>query len=115
MAEEMDRDIRMWAMFCHLAALAGYLIPFGNIIGPLIVWQVKKEDSPFIDEHGREAVNFQICCTIYLLVAAMSIVVVVGFAVVPLVIVFQIALTIVAAIKANSGESFRYPFIFRVV
>ena len=57
---EIPKDVRTMAMLCHLLALAGYVIPFGNIIGPLVMWLVKKEDHPFIDEQGKEALNFQI-------------------------------------------------------
>ena len=65
-APEISKDAKMWAMFCHLAGLAAYVLPFvGNIIGPLIIWQVKKDEHPFIDANGKEAVNFQISITIY--------------------------------------------------
>ena len=115
MSHELNKDARTWAMVCHLAMLVGYLIPFGNIIGPLVVWQVKKDESPFIDEHGREAVNFQICYTIYIFVAALSFLVLIGFILLPVVIVAQIVFTVIAAIKANSGESYRFPYIFRLL
>ena len=63
---EPDKDARMWAMMCHLSALAMYVLPtLGNIIGPLIVWLIKREESSFIDEHGKESLNFQISVTIY--------------------------------------------------
>jgi len=112
---ELNSDIKMWAMICHLAALVGYIIPFGNIVGPLIVWQMKKQESPFIDEHGREAVNFQITYTIYVIVALFSMLLLVGFLLLPVVVVAQIIFVVIAAIKANSGESYRIPFILRLV
>ena len=115
MSYEPDKDATTWAMVCHLAMLVGYLIPFGNIIGPLVVWQLKKEESPFIDEHGREAVNFQICYTIYIFVAALSIFLLIGFILLPVVAIAQIIFTVIGAIKASSGESYRFPFIFRMV
>ena len=58
--EITNKDERMWGMFCHLAALAGFIIPFGNIIGPLIVWQIKKEEFPFVEDQGKESLKFQI-------------------------------------------------------
>ena len=115
MSEEMNKDVRMWAMICHLSALVGYIIPLGNIIGPLVVWQVKKDESPFIDEHGREAVNFQISYMIYFIVAVLSVFLLVGFLLIPIVAVAQVVFVIIAAIKANSGESYKIPFIFRLV
>jgi uncharacterized protein len=110
-----DKDVRMWAMFCHLAAFAGYFIPFGNIVGPLVVWQIKKDESPFIDFHGREAVNFQISYTIYGFVAALSIMLLIGMVLLPLVLLIQFVFVIIAAIKANDGEAYKIPFIFRLV
>ena len=66
----MSKDEKMWGMFCHLSALAGYIgIPFGNIIGPLIIWMVKKEQFKFVDDQGKESLNFQITITIAAFIA----------------------------------------------
>jgi len=116
-AAEINRDARMWAMFCHLAGLAGYLIPaIGNIIGPLIVWLVKREEDPFIDGQGKEAVNFQISMTIYALISAALIPLfcIGGFLLIAVGIV-DLILLIVAAIKANNGEPYRYPIAIRFI
>ena len=67
-ATEPDKDARTWGMICHLMSLSGYLIPFGNIIGPLIIWAVKKDEYPFVDDQGKEAMNFQLTLTIVFLV-----------------------------------------------
>jgi uncharacterized Tic20 family protein len=105
-------------MFCHLAALVGYFVPIpcANIIGPLIVWQVKKDQYPFVDAQGREALNFQISVTIYELVCVPLIFV---FCIgVPLMVAIGIAalvLVIIAAVKANSGAAYRYPLTIRFV
>ena len=54
-----DKDSRMWGMLCHLAALAMFTgIPLGNVIGPLVVWLIQKDKSPFVDEQGKEVLNF---------------------------------------------------------
>jgi uncharacterized protein len=115
MSEEQDRDIRMWAMFCHLSALVGYVIPLGNIVGPLVVWQLKKDESSFIDENGREAVNFQISYLVYYVVSAVLILLAVGIVLIPILLIAQLVFTIIAAVKANDGESYRIPFIFRLL
>ena len=61
----------MWAGFCHLAALAGYVVPMvGNIVGPLVVWLMKKEEYPLVDDQGKESINFQISILIYVAVSA---------------------------------------------
>jgi uncharacterized Tic20 family protein len=114
--EEISKDARMWAMFCHLGGLAG-LIPmtpiFGSIIAPLIIWQVKKDEFGFVDEHGEEAVNFQISILIYALVAGLLCFLCIGFVLLPIVFLFDLIFLIIAAIKSNNGEHYRYPLTIR--
>jgi uncharacterized Tic20 family protein len=111
---EISRDARMWAMFCHLAALATFVMPgVGLVVGPLVVWLIKKEQYPFVDEQGKEAVNFQISMLIYsaigvLLLLAWGI----GFFVMIAVGVLDLVFMIVAATKANEGYHYRYPYPF---
>ncbi|MCS3467949.1 putative Tic20 family protein [Pseudomonas sp. JUb42] len=108
-------EIRQWAMFCHLAAFLGLVLPFGNLIGPLILWQMKKETDPFIDAQGKEALNFQITASLAIAVSIMLIVVIIGFPLLLLIGIGATVLTIIAAIKANDGLSYRYPFCWRPV
>ena len=109
-----DKDTNTWAMFTHLSALSGWIgVPFGHIVGPLILWLIKKDQSPVLDAHGREALNFQISSVIYGIIAAILLIVLVGFVLVPIVVVGNIVLTIVGAIKANNGELYRYPLTIR--
>jgi uncharacterized Tic20 family protein len=114
--EEISKDARMWAMFCHLGGLAG-LIPvtpiFGSIIAPLIIWQIKKDEFGFVDEQGKEAVNFQISILIYALVAGLLCLLCVGFVLLAAVYVFDLVFILIAAIKSNNGEHFRYPLTIR--
>ncbi len=60
MATMNEKDARTWAMLCHIGAFAGYIIPFGHIIAPLVIWLIKKDESPFVDDQGKESLNFQI-------------------------------------------------------
>lgn len=113
MGKEADPKARMWAMFCHLAGFAGLLpvVPaFGSILGPLIVWLIKKDEFPFVDEQGKEALNFQITMLIYGVVAGLSMFICIGFVLLPAVIIADIVLIIIAAIKANDGYHYRYPY-----
>lgn len=113
---ETDRDARMWAMFSHLAGLAKFLaIPLGNIIGPLIVWQIKKDESPFIDEQGKEALNFQISITLYEIISFILLLACIGLVLLPLVIIFDIVFLLIAAVKANNGFHYRYPLTIRFI
>ena len=116
-AAEVPKDARTWAMFCHLAGLAAYLVPIiGNIIAPLIVWQIKKDEYPFVDDQGKEAVNFQIFISMCLIVAGLLIpVLCIGAVLLPAVGIFDLVMLIIASIKANSGEAYRYPLTLRLI
>jgi hypothetical protein len=108
-------DERMWGMLCHLSTFAGYLVPFGNILGPLIIWLVKKDEYAFVDDQGKEALNFQISITIYSLVSGILILALIGIPLLIAVIIFSVVMTVIAAIKANGGEYYRYPLTIRLV
>ena len=113
--DAQQEKARQWAMFVHLSALAGGIVPFGHIILPLVLWQAKKAESPLIDEAGKEAVNFNISVTLYLFVALLTIFILVGFLLVPALAIAAIALAVIAGIKASKGESYRYPYIIRFI
>ncbi len=106
---------RTMAMLAHLLALAGYLIPFGHIIGPLIIWLIKKDTSQFVNDQGKESLNFQITITILLIICVMLMFVIIGFFLLPLVALYSLVFVIVGGVKANGGERFRYPFAFRFI
>jgi uncharacterized Tic20 family protein len=117
-----QKNVRTWCMLCHLSALAGLIIPGGNIFGPLIVWLLKKDEGAEVDEHGKESVNFQISAFIY--VSVLSVLcfilmfVLIGFLLIPviaLVCLADIVLVIVASLKANEGQLYRYPLTLRLI
>lgn len=110
-----DRDARQWSMWIHLSGLCHYLVPIPGaaIVAPLVLWSMKKEESPFVDENGKEAVNFQISILIYFLLAAVLCFVLVGFVLLPAVLLFQLIACILAALKANDGGMVRYPLNIR--
>ncbi|MGD2295956.1 MAG: DUF4870 domain-containing protein [Candidatus Aminicenantes bacterium] len=110
-----ERQERSWGMGCHLAALAGFIFPFGNIIGPLIIWLIKKDESEFVDDQGKESLNFQITITILAIVSAILIVILIGIPLLILVGLFSLVMIILAAIKASEGEKYRYPFTIRMI
>lgn len=111
---EPDGDSRQWAMIAHLSALIGFVIPFGNLIGPLVIWQMKK-DMPFVADQGKEALNFQITVVIAVFVCLLLSLVVIGMLLLPVVGIGALVLTVLAGIKANNGEAYRYPFTLRLV
>ena len=116
MALIQDKQTCTWGMACHLAALAKYIgIPFGNIAGPLIIWFIKRGESPFVDEHGKESLNFQISLTIYGIIAAIFWFVPMGYLLAIALVVADIVLIIKATAAANRGEAYRYPFTIRFI
>ncbi|MEM7791474.1 MAG: DUF4870 domain-containing protein [Verrucomicrobiota bacterium] len=112
----ISKDERNWGMFGHLSALFGYLaIPFANIIAPLIIWQIKKEDMPFAADQAKECLNFQISMTIYFLVSFMLIFIFIGFLLMAAIAILNLVLVIIAGLKANEGKRYEYPFTIRFV
>ncbi len=107
---------RNWAMFCHLSALVSIVgIPFGNILGPLTLWLIKKDELPVVDVEGKEALNFQLSMTIYSMVAFLLCFVFIGFLLIFPLIIANLILIIVAAVKASNGESYQYPLTIRFI
>ena len=110
-----SKEERNWAMFAHLSSFAGHLIPFGHIAGPLIIWCLKKDEMPLVNDQGKEALNFQITMSLAFIVAGFLVFVLVGFFLLPVVWLFDVIFTIIAAVKANEGVAFRYPLTLRLV
>jgi len=108
-------DDRQWGMFAHLSALSGVVIPFGNIIGPLVVWQIKKDTLPFAADQGKEALNFNITMLIAAFIGFLLTFVLIGLVLLPLIGIAWLVFTILAGIKANEGVAYRYPFALRLI
>lgn len=106
---------KQWGLFAHLSSLAGLIVPFGNVIGPLIVWQVKKDTLPFATDQAKEALNFNITVAIAAAISAILMVVAIGFLLLPVVGLVWLIFTILGAMKANAGEAYRYPFALRLI
>ncbi len=105
-----DSDEKMWGMLTHLLALSVFVgIPLGNVVGPLIIYLIKKDEYPFVAEQGKEVLNFQITWSIIFIVSAILIIVGIGII---MLIGFGIAwlvLVILGSVAANNGESYKYP------
>jgi uncharacterized Tic20 family protein len=109
------KDERTWAMLCHISTLSGFIIPFGNIIAPLIIWMIKKDEFPLVADQGKEVVNFQISLTIYILISIVLIILLIGIALLIGLGLFDLIVTIIGAMKANEGEKYRYPLAIRFI
>ena len=115
MAGAPSAEERQWAMFAHLSALVGVIIPLGSIIGPLVVWLIKKDTMPFVNDQGKEALNFNITVAIAAIVGWILCFILIGFLVLAVVFVGWLVLAIIGTIKANEGTAYRYPFTLRLV
>jgi uncharacterized Tic20 family protein len=107
-------DTRTWCVLCHAAALAGFIVPWAfHILGPLIVWLAKRADSPEIDAHGKESINFQLSMLIYNVVAGILCIILIGIPILILLHLLNIVFVIVASIKASEDKLYRYPMTIR--
>jgi uncharacterized Tic20 family protein len=123
----VSAEERQWAMIAHLSALLGGVATGGwghslaCFVGPLIVWLVKKDTMPFVDDQGKEALNFNITVTIVFVILALFSVMTLGIGLIiaiPAYIVIALlwlVFTIVAAIKSHEGVAYRYPFALRLI
>lgn len=104
---------RQLAVLTHLSALTGYLVPLANLIIPLVIWLIKKDESPDIDAVGREVINFNLSVLLYAIGSAILCVILIGFVMLAALYVFGIVVTIIAAVRANDGWRYRYPLTIR--
>jgi uncharacterized Tic20 family protein len=109
-------SVRTWCILAHATALVGFLVPVaGHIVGPLIVWLAKRQDSPEIDAHGKESMNFQISMLIWNVIAGILCLVLIGIPILILLHILNIIFVIVASIQASEGKLYRYPLAIRLI
>ncbi len=107
-------DERNWAVGCHLSSLSGYIgVPFGHILGPLIIWLIKKDSSRFLDEVGKETLNYNISIVLWFLLTIPLMFIVIGFFLFGALAILDIVVTFLAAQAASKGENYRYPLTIR--
>jgi len=106
---ELSRDDKNMGVAVHLASFSGYIIPLGSILGPLIVWLMKREEIDFVDQCGRNCLNFKISVMIYAVISMILMFVGIGFLLLGFLAIFDIVVTIIAAMKASEGISYQYP------
>lgn len=100
---------RNWSMLCHLSAFAGFFFPFGGIIGPLICWLTRKDESEWVNLNGRNALNFQLSMLLYMVLAVPLVFIVIGIPILAILSVLKVVCIILASVKAPKGELFKYP------
>jgi uncharacterized protein len=110
------QDERTWGMIAHLSAFAGLILPFaGSALGPLVVWLVKRDQSEFVGDQGKEALNFNITVLIASVACAVLIFVAIGILLSAALFIYWFIVTILAGIKASEGVRYRHRFTLRLV
>jgi uncharacterized Tic20 family protein len=109
MNRELSETERNWAMLCHLSAFAAFFFPFGGIIGPLICWLTRKDESQWIDQNGKASLNFQMSVLLYMVLAVPLCFIIVGIPIVVFLVLLKVICIIIASVKASKGEEFKYP------
>jgi len=105
---------RTWMVLCHASALIGFFVPWGgHILAPLVVWLIKRGESPAVDEHGKESLNFQLSMLIYNIIAGILVLVLIGFVLLPILHVLNVVFVILASLRASEGTLYRYPITIR--
>ncbi|MBT8331385.1 MAG: DUF4870 domain-containing protein [Deltaproteobacteria bacterium] len=104
-----------WGMWAHISTFSSMIVPLGNFIGPFVVWQLKKNESEFVADQAKEALNFQISLFIYMMISAILILIVIGIFLIFGLMLFGLIMVIVAGVKANQGEFYRYPMCLRLI
>jgi uncharacterized protein len=114
-AAMVDESVRTTAVAAHLSTFAGLVVPFGSVIGPLAVWLARRDRDPFIDQAGREALNFGITIAIYGAVLVVAALLLIGIPFLIIGVVAWVVLASLAAVKASEGQAYRYPLALRLV
>jgi len=109
----VDPQVRTTAVVAHLSTLAGLVVPFGSVIGPLAVWLTRRDRDRFIDQAGREALNFGISIAIYGAVVLVAALMLVGIPLLIIGMITWVVLASLAAVKASHGQAYRYPLTLR--
>ncbi|HZL76786.1 MAG TPA: DUF4870 domain-containing protein [Bacteroidales bacterium] len=107
---QLSESERNWAMLCHLSGFASYFFPFGGVIGPLICWLSRKDESAWVDENGKAAMNFNLSILLYCVLTIPLCLILVGFVIIGFLITLKIVCIIIASVRGSKGERFKYPF-----
>ena len=111
--QEKVLKARQWAMFLHFSLLAGFIVPIAGWIAPIIIWQLKKNDIPELDDHGKMVVNWLISSLIYWAIGVLLAIILIGVVILLALGVVSIIFPLIGGIKANNGEVWKYPFSIR--
>ncbi len=112
---DLDKESREWAMWLHLSVLAGMAVPGAGLVAPILIWQMKKDELPGIDEHGKMVMNFMISEFIYISVSVVLVFLLIGIPLLMALGVIGVVFPIVGGLKAQKGELWEYPLTIRFI
>jgi uncharacterized Tic20 family protein len=112
---QLSNDERMYGMLCHVLAFVGFVVPLGNVIGPLVIWLIKREQYAYVDAQGKESLNFQISILIYGIISSILIVIFIGILTSIIIGIAWIILTIIGTVRAYEGRHYKYPLTIRFI
>ncbi|MCL1067745.1 DUF4870 domain-containing protein [Shewanella olleyana] len=115
MSEMVEKEARDMGLLVYAASFAGYIIPLGSIIGPLIVWLMKRDEFEFVNECGKNCINFKLSLLIYVIISSILAIVGIGFILLMALALADIICTIIAIIKAGEGVAYRYPLTINFI
>jgi uncharacterized Tic20 family protein len=110
-----EKEVRQWCMFMHLSQFAGYILPLAGIIVPIVMWQMKKDQAPEIDAHGRMIVNALISYFIYIAIAAVLVLILIGIFLLWGIGLLALICPIIGAVEASNGRLWRYPGVIKFI
>ena len=113
--QQVDRQTRTWAMLLHFSLFLNYIVPIAGLIAPILIWQIKKDELPGIEVHGRNVVNFIISMLIYSVISILLCFFLIGFALLPILGLMAIVFPIIGGIKANDGIAWPYPMMIKFI
>lgn len=106
---------KSWVLFAHAGSLLGYFVGIGGFIIPLVIWLSKKDDSELISKHAKESLNFQLSLLLYSFIAGILIFIIIGVPLLFILFVVNVVCVILATLKADKGEFYRYPMTIRFI
>lgn len=116
MGRTHSKEECMWAMLCHLSALCIMIIPpVGGLLGPFVVWLIKRDDMPLVADQGKESLNFQITVLLAGALATLLIGVGIGLLLLWALAIYYLVMVVIASVKANEGRAYRYPLTLRLI
>ncbi|MBB1319317.1 DUF4870 domain-containing protein [Shewanella sp. SR43-4] len=113
LTDTLSKDAKNMGLLVHAASFVGYIFPLGSVLGPLIIWLMKRDEFEFVNQCGKNCINFKLSLMIYALVSGILIFIGVGVLLLAALALLDIVCTIIAMVKASDGKAYQYPLTIR--